>query len=136
MIYCKFAELDADGDLALSAEDLGAYANETLVTAMVERLFEFPSLSCHCPAGYLTFLDFVWIILCVEDKNHDTSLEFWFRCMDMDGDGYLSGYEMEFFYTHQWTRLDGWDEEPLSWCDLYCLLYYIFFFFDGSFFVF
>lgn len=40
----------------------------------------------------------------------------------MDGDGYLSGYEMEYFYQYQWNRLDGWDEDPLSWDDLFCLL--------------
>lgn len=59
--------------------------------------------------------DFVCFLLAEEDKRHPTrysfwfqaitvyehslsSIEYWFRCVDLDGDGQISLYEMEYFY--------------------------------------
>jgi len=44
------------------------------------------------------FKDFVCFLLAEEDKRHPTSVEYWFRCIDLDGDGQISLYEMEYFY--------------------------------------
>lgn len=38
--------------------------------------------------------DFVWFVLSEEDKTSDSSLEYWFRCVDLDGDGKLSSSEL------------------------------------------
>lgn len=38
------------------------------------------------------FGDFVWFILCVEDKTTEQSIEFWFKIMDLDGNGLITGY--------------------------------------------
>ena len=38
--------------------------------------------------------DFVWFILSEEDKSNDLSLEYWFRCIDLDCDGVLHPNEM------------------------------------------
>jgi len=43
-------------------------------------------------------IDFVCFLLAEEDKRDPTSLEYWFRCVDLDGDGQISLYEMEHFY--------------------------------------
>lgn len=48
------------------------------------------------------------------------SIEYWFRCMDMDGDGVLSMYELEFFYEEQCERMEGMGIEPLPFQDLLC----------------
>ena len=37
------------------------------------------------------FGDFVWFILCVEDKTTEQSIEFWFKIMDLDGNGLITG---------------------------------------------
>jgi len=36
-----------------------------------------------------------------EDKTSDASVDYWFRCLDIDGDGYLSAYELEYFWEEQ-----------------------------------
>lgn len=46
----------------------------------------------------LTYFDFIRFLLAEEDKSHPTAIEYWFRIMDLDGDGYLSLYELEYFY--------------------------------------
>ena len=38
--------------------------------------------------------DFVWFIMSEEDKAIDMSLEYWFRCCDLDGDVTLKANEM------------------------------------------
>ena len=46
----------------------------------------------------MTFGDFVWFIICVEDKTTEQSIDYWFRIMDLDGNGVITGYELEYFH--------------------------------------
>lgn len=62
----------------------------------------------------------MWFLLSEEDKTTPTSTEYWFRCMDLDGDGALSMFELEFFYEEQAQRLEARAVEPLPFCDLAC----------------
>lgn len=49
-----------------------------------------------------------------------SSIEYWFRCMDMDGDGVLSMFELEYFYEEQCERMERMGIEPLPFQDLLC----------------
>lgn len=42
----------------------------------------------------MSYEDFVWFILSEEDKSSDVSLDYWFRCVDLDCDGCLQPNEM------------------------------------------
>ncbi len=42
----------------------------------------------------MSYEDFVWFILSEEDKSNELSLEYWFRCVDLDCDGKLRPNEM------------------------------------------
>ena len=42
------------------------------------------------------------------------------RCMDLDGDGYLSMYELEFFYEEQLQRMESLGIETLPFEDCLC----------------
>ena len=44
--------------------------------------------------GKMSYEDFVWFILSEEDKTSDVSLDYWFRCVDLDCDGHLQPNEM------------------------------------------
>lgn len=48
------------------------------------------------------------------------SIEYWFRCMDVDGDGVLSMFELEYFYEEQCERMERMGIEPLPFQDLLC----------------
>ncbi|KAJ1936715.1 Serine/threonine-protein phosphatase 2A regulatory subunit B'' subunit alpha [Linderina macrospora] len=54
----------------------------------------------------MTFKDFVWFLLSEIDKTTPTALEYWFRCLDLDGDGVLTVYELEYFYDEQICRME------------------------------
>lgn len=42
------------------------------------------------------------------------------RCMDLDGDGYLSMYELEYFYEEQMHRMEAIGIETLPFQDCLC----------------
>ncbi|EHB09249.1 Serine/threonine-protein phosphatase 2A regulatory subunit B'' subunit beta [Heterocephalus glaber] len=48
-----------------------------------------------------------------------TRIEYWFRCMDLDGDGAQSMFELE-FYAEQSRGLDPMGIEPLPFEDCAC----------------
>lgn len=70
--------------------------------------------------GKMTYTEFVWFLLAEEDKRHHRSIEYWFRCMDIDGDGYLSMFELEYFYEDQARRLEAMGIEALPFNDTMC----------------
>lgn len=68
----------------------------------------------------MSYAEFVWFLLSEEDKRHPRSIEYWFRCMDLDGDGYLSMFELEYFYSEQVKRLGAAGIEALPFTDCLC----------------
>ena len=46
------------------------------------------------------------------------------RCMDMDGDGYLSMYELEYFYEEQLQRMEAIGIETLPFEDCLCQVHF------------
>ncbi|EGG15826.1 hypothetical protein DFA_09495 [Cavenderia fasciculata] len=122
VIYCKFWELDTDHDLYIGASDLSRYSNFSLTDKIVSRIIESPVFT-EDPRYYgskLSYKNFVWFILSEEDKTNNTSIEYWFKCLDFDHDGILSFHEMEFFYDDQKERLDSLNLEPPIFIDLLC----------------
>ena len=51
------------------------------------------------------------------------TLHFRFRCMDLDGDGYLSMYEIEYFYEEQLQRIEKFGIGPLPFKASLCQVF-------------
>ncbi|XP_026233174.1 serine/threonine-protein phosphatase 2A regulatory subunit B'' subunit beta isoform X1 [Anabas testudineus] len=122
VIYCKFWELDTDHDLYIDQKDLARHNDQAISHRMIERIFSGTVTRDRrvYKEGRLSYADFVWFLISEEDKKTDTSIEYWFRCMDMDGDGVLSMYELEYFYDEQCQKLEAMAIEPLSFEDCLC----------------
>lgn len=127
VIYCKFWELDRDHDLLIDQNDLARHNDHALSLRMIERIFS----GCVTRGGMknrnmgpngprITYTDFVWFLLSEEDKSNPTAIEYWFRCMDLDGDGILSMYELEYFYEEQQQRMESIGIETLPFEDCIC----------------
>uniref|UniRef100_A0A8C4LIW6 Protein phosphatase 2 regulatory subunit B''beta n=1 Tax=Equus asinus asinus TaxID=83772 RepID=A0A8C4LIW6_EQUAS len=122
VIYCKFWELDTDHDLLIDSQDLARHNDHAISTKMIERIFSGAVTRGRKvqKEGKLSYADFVWFLISEEDKKTPTSIEYWFRCMDLDGDGALSMFELEYFYEEQCRRLDSMAIEALPFEDCLC----------------
>ncbi|XP_033094567.1 LOW QUALITY PROTEIN: serine/threonine-protein phosphatase 2A regulatory subunit B'' subunit beta-like [Trachypithecus francoisi] len=122
VIYCKFWELDTDHDLLIDAHDLARHNDHAISTKMIDRIFSGAVTRGRKvqKEGKISYADFVWFLISEEDKKTPTSIEYWFRCMDLDGDGALSMFELEYFYEEQCRRLDSMAFEALPFQDCLC----------------
>jgi len=48
--------------------------------------------------GKMGYEDFVYFMLCEEDKTTSQALHYWFRVIDLDDNQIITPYELEFFY--------------------------------------
>ncbi|XP_048862132.1 serine/threonine-protein phosphatase 2A regulatory subunit B'' subunit beta isoform X3 [Brienomyrus brachyistius] len=122
VIYCKFWEIDADHDLLIDPKDLAQHNDQAISQKMIKRIFSGTVTRDKKvrKEGRMSYADFVWFLISEEDKTTPTSIEYWFRCMDLDGDGVLTMYELEYFYEEQKQRLDARAIEPLPFEDCLC----------------
>jgi serine/threonine-protein phosphatase 2A regulatory subunit B'' len=70
--------------------------------------------------GKMGYEDFCWFVLAEEDKSNPLALEYWFRVVDLDGDGVLRARECAFFYEEQLQRMECLNQEPVVWEDVLC----------------
>ena len=68
----------------------------------------------------MTYREFVWFLISDQDKKNETSMDYWFRVMDLDNCGFITIYAMDLFYKHQMELLYALDIEPLPFEDILC----------------
>ncbi|CAJ1976285.1 unnamed protein product [Sphenostylis stenocarpa] len=121
VIYCKFWELDTDHDFLIDKENLIRYGNHALTYRIVDRIFsQVPRKFTSKVEGKMGYEDFVYFILAEEDKPSEPSLEYWFKCVDLDGNGVLTRNELQFFYEEQLHRMECMAQEPVLFEDILC----------------
>ncbi|EME27306.1 Serine/threonine protein phosphatase 2A regulatory subunit B''alpha [Galdieria sulphuraria] len=123
VLYCRFWELDTDHDLLIDKEDMLRYGGHALTYRIVDRIFGGYGRPRDCKEeGFMSYTDFIWFCISEEDKNSDVALDYWFRCIDLDGDGMITLYDMEYFYSEQLHRMECLGHEPIPLEDIVCQL--------------
>lgn len=124
VLYCRFWELDTNHDLQIDREDLMRYGGHSLTYRIVDRIFggHARPLDGSENPGYMSYTDFIWFCLSEEDKTSETAIDYWFRCVDQDGDGLITMFDMEFFYQEQLHRMECFGHEPVAIRDILCQL--------------
>ncbi|KAF3456758.1 hypothetical protein FNV43_RR01412 [Rhamnella rubrinervis] len=121
VIYCTFWELDTDHDHLIDKENLIKYGNHALTYRIVSRIFsQVPRKFTSKVEGKMGYEDFVYFLLAEEDKSSEPSLEYWFKCIDLDENGVVTPNEMQFFYAEQIHRLECLSQEPILFEDILC----------------
>eukprot|EP01017_Pseudomicrothorax_dubius_P034160 TRINITY_DN464_c0_g1_i6.p1 TRINITY_DN464_c0_g1~~TRINITY_DN464_c0_g1_i6.p1 ORF type:complete len:534 (+),score=103.75 TRINITY_DN464_c0_g1_i6:138-1739(+) len=121
VIYCKFWELDTDHDFLLSKEDFSRYAGYTLSKRVVDRIFGQIGRKFRSKVeGKMNYEDFAWFLLSEEDKMTNRSIDYWFRVLDLDDNGIVTGFELEYFYQEQRQRLEYLNHELVLFEDVLC----------------
>ncbi|KAF9954592.1 Serine/threonine-protein phosphatase 2A regulatory subunit B'' subunit beta [Mortierella alpina] len=97
-----------------------AAAGTAIVAPFVRTTPPGPGSQCH-PQNYrMTYKGFIWFLLAETDKQTVTSIEYWFRCMDLDGDGILTVFELEQLFQEQATRMAILGMESFGFRDAIC----------------
>ncbi|KAL3982756.1 EF-hand domain pair family protein [Acanthocheilonema viteae] len=122
VIYYNFYLLDKDKKNYLTPFDLSLYSNCALTNLVVERIFSgavSPNCSMKQIMDYIAFVNF---LLAEVDKCHPKSIEYWFRIMDLNGDGRISFDEMERFYNEIVANVVNMDVDTLIFNNLVNML--------------
>ncbi len=107
VIFSTFCDLDIHQKGVLDVEDLQRYCNCALSCRAVERIFTCgrgAAASDGAKLGPMTYADFVWFLLSEVDKTSRTACGYWFRILDVDGDGYIDERDLQYFYEEQEQR--------------------------------
>lgn len=125
VVYCKFWEIDSDHDLKISSTDLAQHAGGALVPMVVDRIFSgavCTNPNRGQPVEDIGLAEFTQFLLAEEDKTHPTSIEYWFRILDLDGDGLVTLYDMELFHTQVQRKLAAEGIDSMGFADVACQL--------------
>lgn len=123
VLYCRFWELDNDRDYRITRDDLLKYGDHSLSHMIVDRIFDAaprPFDSAQKQPDYLSYEDFIYFMLSEEDKSNEISVNYWFACLDVDGDGKLNNMEMRSFYAVQLHRMTCMGHETVPFEDMLC----------------
>uniref|UniRef100_A0A3Q3DAT2 Serine/threonine-protein phosphatase 2A regulatory subunit B'' subunit gamma n=1 Tax=Hippocampus comes TaxID=109280 RepID=A0A3Q3DAT2_HIPCM len=93
-VYGQYLNLDKDHNGMLSKEELSRYGRATLTSVFLERVFQ-ECLTYDGEMDYKTYLDFV---LALENKKEPAALQYIFKLLDMDNQGYLNVFSLNYFF--------------------------------------
>lgn len=93
-IYGHYLNLDKDHNGMLSKSELGGYGSGTLTHSFLDRLFA-ECITYDGEMDYKTYLDFV---LALENRQEPQSLQYLFRILDFDHQGYLTSFTLNYFF--------------------------------------
>lgn len=124
VLYCKFWELDTDRDLRLNYFDMRNYGEGMLAPLVIRRVVDgYGRALSSGTKEFLDYEDFIYFCLSEEDKNSQAAVYYWFKVLDLDADGLLSGYELASFFTseNQQRLTDCFGSvDPPSYEDMMC----------------
>ncbi|CAD6334631.1 unnamed protein product [Miscanthus lutarioriparius] len=102
-----FLALDKDTNGTLSKQELKEYADGTLTEIFIERVFDEHVRRSKVGGGnsremdFESFLDFV---LALENKDTPEGLTYLFRCLDLNGRGFLTTADIHTLFRGVYTR--------------------------------
>ncbi|GFY56516.1 hypothetical protein TNIN_436661 [Trichonephila inaurata madagascariensis] len=113
-VYGQYLNLDTDHNGMLSKEELSRYGTGTLTSAFIERVFQ-ECLTYDREMDYKTYLDFV---LAMENRKEPQALQYFFRLLDIEQKGYLSVFDLNYFFRAIQDQMKAHGQEPVLFEDV------------------
>ncbi|XP_077520498.1 serine/threonine-protein phosphatase 2A regulatory subunit B'' subunit beta-like [Amblyomma americanum] len=98
MTYAMFEGLDRDRDGMLSPEELRNFQGGAFTNRGLDRILCSAVIKRYNGRQMMALQDFVVFHAVESNKGLPKSVEFWFHCLDFDGDGFITVYDMQYLY--------------------------------------
>lgn len=98
MTYAMFEGLDRDRDGMLSPEELRNFQGGAFTNRGLDRILCSAVIKRYNGRQMMALQDFVIFHAVESNKGLPKSVEFWFHCLDFDGDGFITVYDMQYLY--------------------------------------
>jgi serine/threonine-protein phosphatase 2A regulatory subunit B'' len=113
-VYGHYLNLDKDHNGMLSKKELAGYGSGTLTSVFLERVFA-ECLTYDGEMDYKTYLDFV---LALENRQEPQSLAYLFRILDVEHQGYLTAFTLNYFFKGIQEQILQHHQEPINFEDM------------------
>ncbi|CAL1536952.1 unnamed protein product [Lymnaea stagnalis] len=113
-VYGKYLNLDKDRNGMLSKEELARYGTGTLTDVFLDRVFQ-ECLTYEGEMDYKTYLDFV---LAMENRREPQALRYLFRIVDVQHQGYLNVFSLNYFFRAIQEQMKIHGHEPIQFQDV------------------
>uniref|UniRef100_A0A1B6CP26 Serine/threonine-protein phosphatase 2A regulatory subunit B'' subunit gamma n=1 Tax=Clastoptera arizonana TaxID=38151 RepID=A0A1B6CP26_9HEMI len=113
-VYGQYLNLDKNHNGMLSKDELAKYGTGTLTRVFLERVFQ-ECLTYDGEMDYKTYLDFV---LALENRHEPQSLHYLFRVLDINNQGYLDSFCLNYFFRDIQEQMIQQDHKPVSFLDV------------------
>jgi len=109
-VYTHYVRLDADRNGMLSAAELAGYNDGALTALFVQRVFE-TSQTYNGEMDYKKYIEFV---LAMENPASKPSFDFFWKILDINGDGLLTPFVVKLFYREVQAKLQENGFDPIK----------------------
>ncbi|XP_055372665.1 serine/threonine-protein phosphatase 2A regulatory subunit B'' subunit gamma-like [Condylostylus longicornis] len=113
-VYGHYLNLDKDHNGMLSKEELKHFGSGTLTTVFLDRVFA-ECLTYDNEMDYKTYLDFV---LALENRHEPQSLHYLFRILDVEHQGYLTAFTLQYFFKGIQEQIIAHKSEQVNFEDV------------------
>lgn len=113
-VYGHYLNLDRDHNGMLSISELAGYGSGTLTQPFLDRVFQ----TCLTYAGEMDYKTYLDLVLALENRTEPQALAFLFRILDINGQGYLDAFTLNYFFRAIQEQMRAHDAEPVSFQDV------------------
>ena len=102
--YCftiigQFLNLDTDNNGLLSRKELEQYNKKSIPGVLLDRVFQ----ECQTYGGEMDYRGFLDFVLANENIDSSESIMYFFKLLDLKGDGYLDEFCIRYFMNVHYT---------------------------------
>ncbi|CAH0403056.1 unnamed protein product [Chilo suppressalis] len=113
-VYGQYLNLDRDHNGMLSINELKGYGSGTLTRAFLQRVFQ-QCLTYDGEMDYKTYLD---LVLALENRRQPAALAYLFRVLDINSQGYLDAFTLNYFFKAIQEQMVAHGAEPVNFDDV------------------